>query len=99
MRRIERVEKETKEMLAAQIRGLQRMLAPPGEGEDVPMRRPWLDVEGMKKFEDVSWAKEQYINMVMGYALGASSCMEALKTLMEAQGKFHEPPRRGMRKI
>jgi hypothetical protein len=78
---------------------LGRAFAPVSPNKDEFTERPWMYPEKLKKFEDVSWAREQFNHMVRNPCLGVSAELEALKVLYEAQGKYHDPPRRGYRKV
>jgi hypothetical protein len=97
MKRVDRVIKEHKEIMEARIRMLQKDFRPVEDGE-CPTERPWMFIDEMKKFEDVSWAREQYAKTAK-IALGLLSDIAALKLIFEAEHRFHEPPARGRRKI
>ena len=97
MKRIERVEKELREVLEIQVKFLARAFED-REGDSDKLDRPWMYLDELKKFEDVSWAREQYIRMVAEVSLGVISKLDALKSLLEAQAKYHEHPKPGYRK-
>lgn len=99
MRRTERVEKELKEIITAGLRMLQRQMESTGNPDTDRLERPWLNIDDLKKFEDVSWAREQYVKMVLRPAQALAANLNALQWLHESQAKYHEPPRPGRRKI
>ena len=99
MKRTDRVAKETRETAARLLKVMRWALAPVLPDKDEWLDRPWMYPQRLKKFEDASWTKERFDHMVRGTCLGVSAELGALKVLYEAQGKFHDPPRPGHRKL
>lgn len=99
MRRVDRVEKELKEIITTGLHMLQRQMQSTGDPTTDRLERPWLDISDLKKFEDVSWAREQYRQMVLQPAQAFFANLNALMWLHESRANFREPPRPGRRKI
>jgi hypothetical protein len=95
MKRVDRVIQERKEIMKGRLGMLRRAFAE----EDSVLADGWRDIDDIKKYEDASFAAEQYFKMVMEVAVGLFADYKMLMAICEAEGRYHEPPAPGRRKV
>jgi hypothetical protein len=94
MRRVDRVIQERKEIMKGRLGMLKRAFA-----EESPLAEGWHDIDGIKKYEDASFAAEQYFKFIVEVATGLFGDYKMLMGIYEAEGRYHEPPAPGRRKV